>query len=410
MASTSTYSTTEPDSTSFVFQCVPIAKNNTVIIDADEDAEVHAITWSKMKEKEVSKSPQENTHKKEGGERSDSPKNQEQSKEDSFPSIPDKRTPAYTYKSKAMNPTTTKEMFGKILEVIIPSITVGDLLAISPDLRKEAVDYTCTHRIPAITATNKLSAAIAPPHIEYSTPLCELKVTLNGVHEELALLDDGSEIVVICEDIWKASQAKINSQVRMHMQTANGGIQEMPGCIEMLEVDVEGMKTWAHAFVIPDAPYHILLGRPWQHHVHLKKDEDDDDVHITIRDPCNHSNLRRIAMTPQPFQGPLTSLAFLVAVRESVSRALQRAFSFSTAQTTPRMQIAATPFVEEVLHAKYTLNPIHHTFAYKKVANQVKPVTTTMPQHARIIRRFPEDPLLTSPLLSPHPPEFIPGK
>ena len=28
MASTSTYSATEPDSTSFVFQCVPIAKNN----------------------------------------------------------------------------------------------------------------------------------------------------------------------------------------------------------------------------------------------------------------------------------------------------------------------------------------------------------------------------------------------
>ena len=177
--------------------------------------------------------------------------------------------------------------------------TLGHLiLAISPDLRKEAVDHTHTHRIPAIAATNKLSAAIAPPHIEYSTPLCKLKVTLNGIHEELALLDDGSEIVVIREDIWKASQAKINSQVRMRMQTANGGIQEMPGCIEMLEVNVEEMKTWVHAFVIPDAPYCILLGRPWQRHVRLKKDEDDDDVHITICDPCNHSNLRHIATTP----------------------------------------------------------------------------------------------------------------
>ena len=40
------------------------------------------------------------------------------------------------------------------------------------------------------------------------------------------------------------------------------------------------------------------------------------------------------------------------------------------------MQIVATPFVEEVLHAKYTLDPIRHIFAYKKVANQVKPVAT----------------------------------
>ena len=298
MASTSTYSTTESDLTSFIFQCAPIAKNNAIIIDINEDAEVHMITWSKTKEKEASKSPQENTHKKEGGERSDSPKNQDQSKEDSFPSVPNKQTPAYTYKSKAMNSTATKEMFSKILEVIVPSITISDLLTISPDLWKEAVDYTCTHHIPTITAINKLSAAIAPPHIEYSTPLCELKVALNGVHEELVLLDDGLKIVVICKDIWKASQAKINSQVRMHMQTANRGIQEMPGCIEMLKVNVEGMKTWVHAFVIPDAPYHILLGHPWQCHVHLKKDEDDNDVHITIHDPCNHSNLHCIAMTP----------------------------------------------------------------------------------------------------------------
>ena len=48
------------------------------------------------------------------------------------------------------------------------------------------------------------------------------------------------------------------------------------------------------------------------------------------------------------------------------------------------MQIAAMPFTEEVLRAKYTLDPIRHTFAYKKVANQVKPVATTMPQHAHI--------------------------
>ena len=107
-------------------------------------------------------------------------------------------------------------------------------------------------------------------------------VTLNGIHEDFGLLDDGSEIVVICKDIWKASQAKINSQVRTCMQTANGSIQEMPGCIKMLEINVEGIKSWAHAFVIPDTPYCILLSHLWQHHVCLKKDEDNDDVYITI--------------------------------------------------------------------------------------------------------------------------------
>jgi hypothetical protein len=48
-------------------------------------------------------------------------------------------------------------------------------------------------------------------------------------------------------------------------------------------------------------------------------------------------------------------------------------------------------------------------FAYKKVADRVKPVATTMPAHARIIRHFPEDPLLSLPTVSHTPSDFIPG-
>jgi hypothetical protein len=87
---------------------------------------------------------------------------------------------------------------------------------------------------------------------------------INGTHPELGLLDEGSEIVVIREDIWKKIQVPINTKARMCMQTANGGSQEMAGCVEMLEIDVEGIKSWAHAYVVPDAPYRLLLGQPWQ--------------------------------------------------------------------------------------------------------------------------------------------------
>ncbi|KAG2741547.1 hypothetical protein P692DRAFT_201685715, partial [Suillus brevipes Sb2] len=115
--------------------------------------------------------------------------------------------------------------------------------------------------------------------------LRELRVTINGVHLELGLLDEGSEIVVIREDIWKKTNAPINQKVRMRMQTANGGCQEMSGCLEMLEIDVEGIKTWVHAYVVPDAPYRLLLGRPWQKLVRLSKFEDADNVYVTVGDP-----------------------------------------------------------------------------------------------------------------------------
>ncbi|KAG2052221.1 hypothetical protein BDR06DRAFT_857688, partial [Suillus hirtellus] len=103
--------------------------------------------------------------------------------------------------------------------------------------------------------------------------LRELHVTLNGVHSELGLLDKGSEIVIIREDIWRKTNAPRNQGIRMRMQTANGGAQEMGGCVEMLEIDVNGIKTWAHAYVVLDTPYWLLLGRPWQRLVRLSKNE-----------------------------------------------------------------------------------------------------------------------------------------
>ncbi|KAJ8580870.1 hypothetical protein M405DRAFT_887778, partial [Rhizopogon salebrosus TDB-379] len=176
--------------------------------------------------------------------------------------------------------------------MVVPNVTISDLLAISSDLRKEAVEHCRTQRVPS-PHSSVLSAGVsavaayhAPPvQIEHATPLRELRVTLNGVHSELGLLDEGSEIVVIREDTWKKTQAPINRQVRMRMQTANGGSQDMAGCVEMLEIDVEGIKTWAHAYVVPDAPYRLLLGRPWQRLVRLGKIETPNAVQVTIHDP-----------------------------------------------------------------------------------------------------------------------------
>src|SRR5712664_3587685 len=47
--------------------------------------------------------------------------------------------------------------------------------------------------------------------------------------------------------------------------------------------------------------------------------------------------------------------------------------------------------------------------AYKKVANKIRPVATTLPDEFRIVRRIPSDPLVELPRLPTSPPEFIPG-
>ena len=217
-----------------------------VIVDADDDYDVLAITQNQGK---VAKERKEESSGKlvdEEGKTKGPSKEEEDSRQRrldneeiknpswavkynaAMHSFDSKKTPVYTYKSKAANPHAVKQMLTRLLDAIVPSIAVSDLLAISPDLRREVVEFSRTHCIP----TSISAPAIAPVHIKYLTPLREMKVTLNGVHEELALLDEGSEIVIIREDIWHKSQAAINPHIRMHMKTANGGTQDMPGCVE----------------------------------------------------------------------------------------------------------------------------------------------------------------------------------
>jgi len=50
------------------------------------------------------------------------------------------------------------------------------------------------------------------------------------------------------------------------------------------------------------------------------------------------------------------------------------------------------------------------TARYKKAANCVHPVQTTLPKEYRILCHIPSSPLLSLPLLPKHPPDFIPSE
>ncbi|KIK32843.1 hypothetical protein CY34DRAFT_100673, partial [Suillus luteus UH-Slu-Lm8-n1] len=76
--------------------------------------------------------------------------------------------------------------------------------------------------------------------------------------------------------------------------------------------------------------------------------------------------------------------------------------------SSPR-KLNASTLSEFLLQNAFEILPDRCVLAYKKVANRIKPVATTMPAHARIIRQFPEDPLLSLPHLSSQPPDFKPG-
>ncbi|KAF8798515.1 hypothetical protein BYT27DRAFT_7069148, partial [Phlegmacium glaucopus] len=76
----------------------------------------------------------------------------------------------------------------------------------------------------------------------------------------------------------------VNKKRRMMMQVANNIKEGLNGCAAFLEIDVGGIKTYAHTFVVDSAPYCLLLGRPWQKGVRLGKiEKDNGEVDVVIR-------------------------------------------------------------------------------------------------------------------------------
>ncbi|KAF8816799.1 hypothetical protein BYT27DRAFT_7076281, partial [Phlegmacium glaucopus] len=45
---------------------------------------------------------------------------------------------------------------------------------------------------------------------------------------------------------------------------------------------------------------------------------------------------------------------------------------------------------------------------YKRVDQKIRPVPGVFPENIKVHRKIPEDPLLSLPLLSVNPPDFVP--
>ena len=207
--------------------------------------------------------------------------------------------------------------------------------------------------------------------------------------------------MIIREDLWKEIKVPVNTNMMMKMEAANGSTSQLPGCVKMLEINVDGLKTWAHAYIVPSAPYWLLLGRPWHHLVWLSQIETEELVLVTIHDPCNPSNTCTCKTTTcSQSQGPKSFSAAVTLMPLGLREAVSACSCLSIVNQT---------LADQVLQSQYELDPVQHVLTYKKVANKVKPVATTMPSAAWIHCCFPEDPLGSLPVVSSKPPDFSPG-
>ncbi|KAJ3743846.1 hypothetical protein EV360DRAFT_57648, partial [Lentinula raphanica] len=129
-----------------------------------------------------------------------------------------------------------------------------------------------------------LAGTSLPRGLEYVTPVRLVKVVLNGKVSVDALLDEGAECSSIRESVWGQLGMPMNDMKKAHMAGFGGEVVTALGCLEYLEIAVEGYRTWGHVFVVKDIPYDMILGRPWQRSLKLSKEEDATTVRIMIHD------------------------------------------------------------------------------------------------------------------------------
>ncbi|KAF8670344.1 hypothetical protein AX14_005891 [Amanita brunnescens Koide BX004] len=287
------------------------------------------------------------------------------------------------------------------------------------------------------------------------------------------VVNNGSELIVIRKDKWQKTGSDYILSRNILMETTNSSASWTLGITKNLKMTIQGLSEYVQAQIIEDTPYEVLLGCPFfsafasitkdytngdqdimitcpttgvkallnthactKHHaceahmaatgtpdlvhtnapqyVHtapLKIDENSSFIYETI----NNSISPPIFVSPPPPNAaspPKQSTApniFTVGKGDNPYHLTED--DFTDMLTAPRMAgDLVLPYNRHISTVALEINLASaDSFAYKKVANRIKPVATTLPEKFCIVRHIPSDPLADLPMLPKKLPDFVPG-
>ena len=127
-----------------------------------------------------------------------------------------------------------------------------------------------------------------------------------------------------------------------------------------------------------------------------------------MQDPTNPSH--RVYIPARPRKGCVASVKVISVITDANSSVDSFSLSSIGSRSTNSTALHNTSSVPCPLPLLPPPNTAALTLTYKKVANKVRPVATTLPEDFQNICWIPVDPLLSLTLLPDHPPDFTPGK
>lgn len=109
---------------------------------------------------------------------------------------------------------------------------------------------------------------------------------INNVGQEEAILDSGSQIVSMAEKVATRLGLTWDPNVKIHMQSANGQINQTLGLARNVCFTLGGLSIFLQVHIIQDPPYNVLLGRPFDVLTKMTvKNDADGGQKLLVTDP-----------------------------------------------------------------------------------------------------------------------------
>ena len=244
-----------------------------------------------------------------------------------FPAKPAQDEPKFHYKAPVEDSDKTREIVDRALDATI-TVSTRELLATSAEVRKQFKDIVGNKKVSAnVAETEKVDAFLtsfedqAFLHIDFerydecaiaahSLPLRIIHPTFAPGFSPECILDGGAQAVIIRKDVWERLRTPVATNRRMKMESANSGTTTTMGTVENYPVKLGDITILLQLQVIENAPFQVLLGRPFFDVTNCSEvSEQGGGHHLLVKDPKSGAPFKvatypRLHKTPRVnFQG-----------------------------------------------------------------------------------------------------------
>ncbi|KAJ7155936.1 hypothetical protein C8R43DRAFT_949480 [Mycena crocata] len=200
-----------------------------------------------------------------------------------------------------LTPSVDKEdILNRILDAMV-SMSVRKVIETAREIRTDIQELIKVQNVKAV----HLGRSSDHPLIANAVQWPRTEGVLNRVEMEtggrpvVAIIDTGSQLDVVRADVAALVLGKLVDMTRVTcMNDANGGRGELRGWVDDVEFDCGGALITTGLWVSQQAPFDLLLGRPWQRGNLVSIDEHEEGTYLVFKD--RHTRRRRYELLVIP--------------------------------------------------------------------------------------------------------------